>query len=146
MAFSRFAEIPFTILCGSTRMSLFSFSYFARRSNASGGVFPVIIRYIVAANAYTSVCGPWSLLLRYCSSGEYPGLMMTVRLRLCEVVAYREAPKSISFTSPVFVRKMLSGAISRCSSPSACTTCSDFITGVSICTATSSGTVFSRFR
>ena len=43
IAISRLTETFFVSLCGSTRMSLFWFSYFARRSMASGGVFPVII-------------------------------------------------------------------------------------------------------
>ena len=55
IAFSRFTEIFLFILCGSSRISLFWDSYFALRSIASGGVFPVIILYSVAASAYTSV-------------------------------------------------------------------------------------------
>ena len=145
-AFSLFTEMFLFSLCGSGRISLLLLSYCALRSIASGGVCPVIILYSVAASAYTSVCGPWSPILLYCSSGEYPGLIITVRLRLCDVVAYLAAPKSISLISPVLVIKILSGAISLWISPASCTVSSERITGISISTALSSSITPFSFR
>ena len=54
-----------------TLLAIFLFpSILERRSRASGGCWPVTMRYMQAATAYTSVNVPCWPLLRYCSSGE----------------------------------------------------------------------------
>ena len=78
----------------------------------SSGTIPVIALYKVAPTAYTSDQGPCSPLLLYCSSGAYPGFNITDRLLLWAVVAYLDAPKSISLTSSLGVIKILSGLMS----------------------------------
>ena len=50
------------------------------RSTDSCGAVPVIIRYITAPTAYTSVQDPRFPLLRYCSSGAYPLFKIMDRL------------------------------------------------------------------
>ena len=80
-------------------------------STDSCGTIPVIIRYITAPNAYTSVhepCLPWLL---YCSGGAKPCFNMILRL-FSSGLEYLAAPKSISLTCPSSVTKILSGAIS----------------------------------
>ena len=55
IALSRFFDIPLTYFEGGCKVFFPSFSRYALRSMASGGVTPVIILYRVAPTAYTSV-------------------------------------------------------------------------------------------
>ena len=76
IAFSTFSDMFPANFDGNSSVSL------EHLSIESSGVTPVIILYKVAPQPYTSVHGPCSPRLLYCSGGAYPGLTITDRLLL----------------------------------------------------------------